>query len=106
MCQAFNVFGQPLSLDHLKRLDDPGMERTSAFLEEAAIGDLVGQGMLEGEFALGEEPRLIEKLGGLQVGKAVVEYLLGHVGNGLQEWQGHLGANHGSRLQEALLLGR
>ena len=65
----------------------------------------MGQGVLEGPFALGEQPRLIEKIGGLQMGKAVVEYLLGHFGNGQQERQGDLGANHGSRLQEALLLG-
>ena len=31
---------------------------------------------------------------------------LGQLSNGLQQRQGHLGANHGSRLQEALGLGR
>src|SRR5262245_31555325 len=33
-----------------------------------------------------------------------MEHLLWHIGNGLQEGQGDLVANHGSRLQEALLL--
>jgi hypothetical protein len=39
------------------------------------------------------------------VGEAATEHLLWHSGNGLQEGQGYLVANHGSRLQEALLRG-
>jgi hypothetical protein len=39
--------------------------------------------MFEGVFRLGEQARLIEQLGGLQVGKATIEYLLGHLSNGL-----------------------
>ena len=68
--------------------------------QEAAVGHLVGEGMLEGVGVLGEEPRLIEELGRLQVGQAAV-HRLGHLGNGLQQGQGHLGANHRGRLQEA-----
>jgi hypothetical protein len=45
----------------------------------------VGEGVLEGAFALGEEPRLVEKLGGLQVGKATLERRLGQLSNGLQQ---------------------
>jgi hypothetical protein len=39
------------------------------------------------------------------VDEAAVEHLLWHSGNGLQEGQGNLVANHSSRLQKALLLG-
>jgi len=35
----------------------------------------------------------------------MLEHRLGHVGNRLQQRQGHLSAQHGRRLQEALLLG-
>ena len=103
--QAFDLLGHPVPGERLQGLDDAGMQRAPPLLQEAAIGHLVGEGVLEGVLALGEEPRLIEKLGGLQVGQAAVERLLGQLGNGLQQRQGHLGANHGSRLQEALLLG-
>jgi hypothetical protein len=39
------------------------------------------------------------------VGEAAAEHLLWYIGNGLQEGQGDLVANHGRRLQQALLLG-
>ena len=41
--------------------------------------------MLEGVGELGEEARLIEELGGLQVGEALAELRLGQLGDSLQE---------------------
>ena len=55
---------------------------------------------------LGEEARLVEELGRLEVRQAAVQRLLGQLGNGLQQRQGHLGANDGGGLQQALLLRR
>jgi hypothetical protein len=40
------------------------MERASLLLQEAAVGDLVGESMLEGIDTLGAKTRLIEKLSG------------------------------------------
>ena len=65
----------------------------------------MGEGVLEGVLVLGKEARLVEELGALQGGQVTLEHRLGHVGNRVQQRQGHLRANHGSRLQEALLLG-
>jgi hypothetical protein len=39
--------------------------------------------MLEHKLALGEQPRLVEELGGLQVVEAAVEDVLGQFGKGL-----------------------
>ena len=55
---------------------------------------------------LGEEARLVEELGGLQMGEAQAERLLRHLGYGLEERQGHLRANDGGGLQELFLLRR
>ena len=55
---------------------------------------------------LGEQARLVEELGGLQMGEAQAEWLLRHLGHGLEECQGHLGADDGGGLQELLLLRR
>jgi hypothetical protein len=63
--QVFNLFGQTVSDERLQGFNDAGMQYAPPLLQEAAIGHFVGEGMLEGEFALGEEPRLIEKLGSL-----------------------------------------
>ena len=103
--QPFDLLGHPVPGERLQGLDDAGMEHPPPLLQQAAVGHLVGQGVLEGVFALGKEPGLVEELGACKVRQATLEHRLGHVGNGLQQRQGHLRANHGRRLQQALLLG-
>ena len=104
--QAFDLLGHPLGRERLEGLDNAGVEHPPPLLQEAAVGHLVGQGMLEGVLALGKEARLVQELGRLQVRQATVERCLGQLGNGLEQGQGHLRANHGSRLEEAFRLGR
>ena len=82
------------------------MQRPPPLLEQAAVGHLVRQGVLEGVVLLGEEPRLVEELGRLQVRQTAVQRRLGQLGNGLQQGQRHLRADDRGRLQEPLLLGR
>ena len=64
------------------------------------------QGMLEGVFLLGEQAGLIQELRRLQVCQATVQRLLGHIRNGPQQGEGHVRANHGSGLEQALVLRR
>jgi hypothetical protein len=104
--QAFDLLDHPVRRQRLQGLDNTGMQHPPPLLEQAAVGHLMRQGMLERVRALREEARLVEKLGGLQVGKTALECILGRLGNRLQQRQGHLGANHGSRLQEAFVLWR
>jgi hypothetical protein len=59
MGQAFDLLGHPVPSEGLQSLDDLGMERTPSLLEEAAVGDLVRQGVLEGVLALGKEARFV-----------------------------------------------
>ena len=110
------MVGQPFHLSlrqpprspakRLQGLDDPGMERAPPLLEQRLIGHLLGQGVLEGVLDVGEEARLVEELGGLQMGEAQAERLLRHLGNGLEERQGHLRADDRGGLQELFLLRR
>ena len=58
------------------------MKHTPPLLEEAAVGDLVGEGVLEGVLALGKEARLVEKLGRLEVRETTVQDVFGPLGNG------------------------
>ena len=104
--QALDLLGHPLRGERLQRLDDACVQHAPPLLEQTVIGDLMGQGVFEGEVALGEEPRLIEEFGGLQVGEAVIEVRLGQLGNGLHQGHGHLGANDRSALEHVLLLRR
>src|SRR5262245_51485346 len=103
--QAIHLLGQSLGRECLKHLNDLAVEDAPPLLEQTAVGHLVSQGVLKGEYALREQPRLVEKLGCLQVRKATVQRLLGQFGNGLQEGEGHFGTNDRSRLEETLLLG-
>ena len=61
--------------------------------------------MLEGVGMLGEEARLVEELGGLEVRQATMEHRLGQLGNGVQQGQGHLGANDRSGLERCFSSG-
>jgi hypothetical protein len=45
------------------------VEEAPPILEKASIGYLVGQRVLEGVLDVGEEARLVEELGGLQMGE-------------------------------------
>ena len=104
--QPFDLLGQAVRVEPFEGLDNAPMQRPPPLLEQTAVGHLVGQGVFEGEFALGEQPRLIEELGRLQVGQATVQVRLGQLGNGLQQGQGHLGANDRGGLEQVFLLRR
>ena len=65
------------------------MECAPAVLEHAPVGDLVGEGVLEGVLKIREEARLVKELGGLEVGKPVPKAGFGHVGDGPQERERH-----------------
>ena len=65
--QAFDLLGHPLSGERIEGLDDAGMQSAPPLLQETTVGDLMGQGVLEGEVALGEQLGLVEELSGLQV---------------------------------------
>jgi hypothetical protein len=82
------------------------MQRAPPLVQQAAVGHLVGQSVLEGILMGGKEPYLVQQFCRLEQRQATMQDVLGQLGNGMQQWQGHLGANHGSRLQEPLLLGR
>jgi hypothetical protein len=46
-------------------------------VKQTAVGHLVGQAVLEGVLEIGEEPRFVEELGGLKLGQAPAQRLLG-----------------------------
>jgi hypothetical protein len=84
--EAFDVFATPLDRERFQRLHDASVEEAPPLVREILIGDLLGEGVLEGGvLALGKEARLIEELSGLQVSETVPDLLLRLLGDGLQE---------------------
>jgi hypothetical protein len=59
------------------------MECQPSFQQETAIGHLVGEGVLEGEYEVWKEMRLIQELRRLQVSEATPECFFRQLGNGL-----------------------
>ena len=63
--EPFDLLGQPVGIERLEGLDDTGMQGPPPVLEQAAIGHLLRQRVLEGVCEFGEQARLIQKLGAL-----------------------------------------
>jgi len=83
--QALDLRGYPVSRKGFEGPDNARVQHPPPLQEETVVGHLVRQGVLKGEVALGEEPRLVEELRRLQVGEAAIEVRLGPLGNGLQQ---------------------
>ncbi len=75
--------GPPRGRQRLQGLDNTRMQEAPPLQQEAAVGHLVREGMLEGIDPLGDKARLVEELGRLQVGEAAVQYRLRQLGNAL-----------------------
>ena len=63
--QPLDLLGHPLGRQRLESFDNAGMQRPAPLLQETSVGHLMREGVLKRIFALGEQPGLIEKLGGL-----------------------------------------
>ena len=101
------LLGQLVPSERFQRLDNAGVQHPPPLLEQAAIGHLVREGVLEGVLPLGEQPRLVQELRRLEVREASVQLpSSGTLGNGLQQRQGHLCADDRGRLEELFLLRR
>ena len=60
--QPFDLLGHAVRRQRLESLDNTRMQHPPPLLEEAAVGHLVRQGVLEGIDALRKQARLVEKL--------------------------------------------
>src|SRR5262249_50201438 len=99
MTQTVGVFAEPIGIQALDAVHDFAMEATPPVVEQAAVGDLVGEGMLERVLEIREEMRLIEELGGLEMTEAVAERLRALAGDRLEQGKRDVLANHGGGLQ-------
>ena len=64
--QALGVLGEAVGVERLDRADDLRVQRTPSLVQDAAVGDLVRQGVLERVFEIRKQPCLVEELRGLQ----------------------------------------
>ncbi len=103
--QSLDLIAQPIGVQPLDGLDDPGVQRAPAVCEEAAVGYLVGQRVLEGVLEGGKEGGLVEELRGLKPVEMAPKLVAGHAGDGLEHVELHVGADDRGGLKHALVLG-
>jgi hypothetical protein len=72
-------------------------------MQEAAIGDLMGEGVLESIDRDGDQVDFVQHLGPLEPFQEVREDVLRHIGDGLEEGHRHLQPNDCCCLYERLL---
>ena len=80
--EAFELFAWTVGGRRLEVLGDRPVELAAALLQQAAVGDLVGQRVLEGVLGFGKQPRLVDELGRLQLTEAAPQFLLRRLGDG------------------------
>ena len=61
MGEAFDLLCHPIASEGFQGHDNPGMEHSPTHQQEAAVGDLMGEGMFEGVRVLGKEARLVQQ---------------------------------------------
>src|SRR5215510_3977917 len=106
MRQAFDLLREPLRVQRLDPLDDASVQSSPSVLQEAPVGHLVCERMLEGVFEVREDARLVQELGRLEVTQSPTQVVLGRVGNGLQQREGHVLPYDRGGLEQTLVLGR
>jgi len=106
MSQAFDLLREPLRVQRLDRLHDASVQSSPPVLQDAPVGHLVRERMLEGVFEVREDARLVQELGGLKMTQSPTKVVLGRIGDYLQQREGHILPNDRGGLEKTLVLGR
>ena len=103
MRQTFDVLVETVAVERLDRPDNPGVEGAPTLLQEAAVGHLVGERVLERVGRIREHPRLVQELGGLEPGETGGQYVGGSASDGGEHSHRDVRADDRRRLQEVLV---
>ena len=104
--QALDVLDEPVGIAPLDRLHDLAVQPSTALLEQAAVGDVVRQSMLERVLDVREHARFVEKLGGLEPPDRGVELGLALPGDRLEQPERNVLPDDRRRLEDSPVRGR
>src|SRR5262249_22170112 len=85
--QAFDILGYSVPDECLQGLDNASMEHPPSLVQQAPIGHLLGEGVLEGVDQLGKQARLVQELGVLEMRETQAEPLFRQLPHSLEEAQ-------------------
>jgi hypothetical protein len=77
MSQPLDVLLKAISVSSLNSVHDASVQRPPPLVEEAAVGHLVGERVLESVLEIGEQRRLVQQLRRLQARQSVAQRGLG-----------------------------
>src|SRR5581483_7379194 len=106
MCELFDVLGQTVWRKPLDRIDDTAVQSATATAEQAAVGHVMGDGVLEGVLEIREQLRLVQELSSLEPTDLTAQHVLWDVRDRPQDCVRHVLAHHRGRLQYGLVLER
>jgi hypothetical protein len=104
MSEAFDMLAEAVGIEPLQRRENTRVQCSPTVLKDPAVGDLVGQSVLERVFEVGEETGLIEGFCGLQPRETLSQLIFGVLGNRLKEIEGYVLADNSSSLEYPLVL--
>src|SRR5262249_21221507 len=104
--KALDVLAQTSGVEMLDDLCNLRVEHSPAFVKQAAVGDVVCQGMLERVLDFGKKPGLPEEFGLLEPCETLMQFIVVQFSNGFEQTKRDVLADDRRRLQEALVLWR
>src|SRR5262245_9331035 len=98
------MLGRAAGRTGLDQLADAAVQRTATLVEQALVGDVLHQRVLERILRIREQTRLVEQLARSETPEGLRKALLVEIGDALEQRQRDLVANHRGALQEVLLV--
>src|SRR4029450_4772860 len=106
MREQLNVLAHAIRIEPFDRFDNSNVENAPPLLQEAPIGNFMCKRVLESVFKIRKQPRLIEKLRGLQPSEAKAKFVLRLVRDGLEQRERNILPHNGGGLQKPLFFRR
>ena len=94
MGESLNVLKEPVRVQSLDDPDDLGMESPPLLLEEALVGHIVRQRVLESVLEIGKKLGFIEELSRLQVSQRQPNVLIAQLRDSLEQRERDVFADH------------
>ncbi len=104
--EPLDLLAEAIAMEHLDRVHETCVKIATPLLQEASVRDLVRERVLERVLEIREQPRLVEQLGGLQVGEPAPQLFFSEVGHRQQKRERHALADDRGCLEQPFVLGR
>jgi hypothetical protein len=106
MGHDLDLLGQAIRVHALDGVHDGVVQLAPSLTEQARVRDVVRQRVLERVLDVREQRGLVEELRGLELVEAGAQRVVVEAGDGAQEGERHVLADHGGGLEQPLVLGR